>query len=524
MTRSLSKLKSTSPIAPQQKLSAFRSRFGEPHLLLAYHSALLLVITPDLMYRLWATFYQDSHGVPLNIPWIAVSDFLLNVPNREMGKESYRLDAAMRRNLLAQLRQHPRLGKQRLQEVAAFILTHIQPQLTSPNPKIRHAAEAQRWTALAYTQPEFAAQELATALANLSSPHDITEWRRLTTLIETLSTELADFQPLLTYATAMKNFICFTWHDAEATANQLRPVLDATHQLQVARVNLPIPEAVQASLPRLHPVKVSQEKTPWLIGFSMAALIIAMGLGINQFNGLMKSRSPSLRNPIATRSTKPVLSRKKMSMNSSADRFTSKESTTGFDIDVASYIANKLDIDLDILSKDSQLPRFTMDEMPYDMYSNPDFDFSDSYYEYRNRILVEKGVDIATEQDLIGKKVGVVVGSLEEQYLRFRNKQNNGKIQIVFLVSGQVVDITQAFRTKRIDAAIVSSRDSNFSVTKNSLERNAEFNFIDNSESRTKFVIIFGKDSEHVAEFNRVIREMKQNGELERLRQKWFGQ
>jgi|GEM_PF-6569184 len=551
MTRSLSKTK-PAPIAPQQKLSALHARFGEPHLLLAYHSAPLLVITPDLMYRLWATFYQDSHGVPLNIPWIAVSDFLLNVPNRELGKESYKLDANLRRSLLLQLRQHPRLGQRRLREIAAFILTHIQPQLNSPNSKVRHAAEAQRWTALAYTQPDLAAQELATALADLS-PHNITEWRRLTTLVETLATELATFQPLLTYATAMKNFMCFTAHDAEATAQQLRPVLDTRHHLQVAGVNLPIPEAVQASFPQPRPVKSSQEKTPWLIGFSMAALIVSMGLGANQFNSWMKNRSPSLPNPIVASSTKPAPIRKKLVMYtfrgpssypSSYDEVLRYSfpvnSSIRFDSDFSFYLSQYLNFKLDrqVVEFDDLIPAlqlkradFVMSGITLEKEKTKDLEFSDPYYEYSNQIIVKEGINLSTEQDLMSKKVGVMVNSLEEEYIisfnidkglaSLWNKVDNSGKRIRIVQFGTVAEMAQALRTGQIDAALTEPRASEaVGFNANSFP---DFNFIPNSQSTTKFAVIFPKGSSHAAEFNRGIREMKQDGVLDRLTQKWFG-
>ncbi|MBC7970052.1 MAG: hypothetical protein H7Z11_08005, partial [Verrucomicrobia bacterium] len=45
-----------------RRIDAFRDRFGNAHLHLAYHAALPLALTPDLMYRLWANFQQDVNG------------------------------------------------------------------------------------------------------------------------------------------------------------------------------------------------------------------------------------------------------------------------------------------------------------------------------------------------------------------------------------------------------------------------------------------------------------------------------
>ncbi len=62
-----------------RRIDAFRRRFGDGHFYLACHAALPIVLTPDLLYCLWANFQRDVTGEVLEIPWIAVSNVLLHV-------------------------------------------------------------------------------------------------------------------------------------------------------------------------------------------------------------------------------------------------------------------------------------------------------------------------------------------------------------------------------------------------------------------------------------------------------------
>lgn len=182
-----------------RRIDAFRDRFGNAHLQLAFHAALPLALTPDLMYRLWANFQQDIHGERLDIPWVAVADVLLSSLCEEVGHELYEMDREVRTALLNQLKHDTRFGQTRLRELSDFLLIYVQQQLDSPDIDIRDRAEAQRWAAIAYTHPHEAAQELSRALAT-TYQNNKTECLRIAAIVETLADPLAEFEPLLTDA------------------------------------------------------------------------------------------------------------------------------------------------------------------------------------------------------------------------------------------------------------------------------------------------------------------------------------
>jgi hypothetical protein len=225
------------PEVAQRRIEAFRKRFGEAHLYLAYHAAFPLALTPDLLYCLWANFQRDIHGEVLNMPWIAVADLLLSSLCDEVGHELYEMEGAVRNALLSQLKANPRFGTQRINELSDFLLAYIRQQLDSPDLDTRDFAQAQRWIALAYTKPTKAAQEFALRLSNLKR-EDKAEWVRMASLVETFAEPLAEFKPLLIYTRGMGHF---ARGDSERAAAQFRQLPRQRGQLDVTGVSLDIP-------------------------------------------------------------------------------------------------------------------------------------------------------------------------------------------------------------------------------------------------------------------------------------------
>ena len=124
-----------------RRIRSFRQRFGDGHFYLACHAALPLVLTPDLLYQLWATFQRDCQDDNLAMPWIAVSDLLLSGLCDEVGDELYEMDSTVRDALMQQLKDSPRLGLARVRELAAFVIAYIDPQRASADLDTRDFAQ-----------------------------------------------------------------------------------------------------------------------------------------------------------------------------------------------------------------------------------------------------------------------------------------------------------------------------------------------------------------------------------------------
>jgi hypothetical protein len=192
-----------------RRIKYFEERFGRDILILAYHAAFPIALTPDLLYRLWANFKQDIDGNALNIPWVAVANLLLSTLVDEVGYELYEMDGAVRIELLKRLKDDLRFGQQRLTELSYFLQAYVKQKLESNDPYERDLAQVQQWTALAFVEPNEAARQLASELKKVYNEQnqDKYELMRLASIIETLAEPLKDYQPLLVYSRGILNWV-----------------------------------------------------------------------------------------------------------------------------------------------------------------------------------------------------------------------------------------------------------------------------------------------------------------------------
>ena len=203
------------------------------------------------------------------------------------------------------------------------------------------------------------------------------------------------------------------------------------------------------------------------------------------------------------------------------DTASGKDDIIGFDVDIAKYITNQLGYDLEIKDTDfsgiipalqSGRADFAMAGMTPTEERKKNVDFSEIYYEAKNTIVTRKGSNLKTPEDLAGKKVGVQLGSTQEKTAKeFKN------VQLVAL--NKTGDLVQEVKARRIDAAVIEDTIARGFIANNP---DLEFNTIPSSGEEAGSAIAFPKNSRLVADFNRVLAEMKQSGEIERLVKKWF--
>ena len=224
-----------------RRIEGFAKQYGEAHRNLARHAAFPLVLTPDLLYQIWANFVPEA-------PWTAVAHVLLSRLCRQVGYEMYEIDIADRNLLLRELKEQ--FEQERLDELGEFLLDYVAQRLTEDDADTQDLREAQEWTALAYTRPDEAARELAEALSLRVKQQDMTEVFRLTSLVETFAEPLAQsgFEPLLIYTDGMRTFICGNQESAAARFAKL-PVQRG--QVEIAGVSLDIPLEESAIPPNI---------------------------------------------------------------------------------------------------------------------------------------------------------------------------------------------------------------------------------------------------------------------------------
>ncbi|WP_293154570.1 MULTISPECIES: tetratricopeptide repeat protein [unclassified Microcoleus] len=231
-----------------KRIEGFAKQFGQAHQNLALHAAFPLVLTPDLLYQIWANFLPEA-------PWTAVAHVLLSRLCRQVGYEMYEIDIADRNLLLRELKEQ--FGQKRLDELGEFLIDYVAQRLTGDDPETRDLAEAQEWTALAYTKPDEAARQLAESLrakvgVKPEDMEDIGEVLRLTSLVETFAEPLTQegFEPLLIYSRGMANFVRGNLEEAK---NQFNKIRRQKSELKVAGVKLdtPVDRKIPFVLPQL---------------------------------------------------------------------------------------------------------------------------------------------------------------------------------------------------------------------------------------------------------------------------------
>jgi ABC-type amino acid transport substrate-binding protein len=228
----------------------------------------------------------------------------------------------------------------------------------------------------------------------------------------------------------------------------------------------------------------------------------------------------------------PTAEKKKLIMATSADyppyeyhdTSSGKDEIVGFDIDIANYIANELGFEFEVKDMDFNglLPAlqagradFVMAGMTPKPERLQNADFSVIYYDAKNSIVAKKGSNLTKWEDLAGKKVAVQLGSIQEGDAKEMAKTVQG-MEIKSL--NKIGEIIQELKSGRVDAAIIED-----TVAKGYTQSNPdiEFNTIP-SEGPSGSAVAFPKGSKYVEDFNKVIKKMQENGELEKLVKKWF--
>ncbi|PGA00336.1 transporter substrate-binding domain-containing protein [Bacillus wiedmannii] len=197
----------------------------------------------------------------------------------------------------------------------------------------------------------------------------------------------------------------------------------------------------------------------------------------------------------------------------------------GFDVDVAKYIGKELGYEVKVKDMDfggllaslsSGKVDFVMAGMTPTAERKNNVDFTDIYFVAKNMVVSKKDSNIQSVEDLKGKKVGVQTGSIQEE------KAAEFKKQVDFKVEGRdrIPEIVQEIKAGRFDAAIIED-----TVAKNYLEKMKELQGIEIKEAPEEVgaAIALPKNSDKTAEFNKVIKKMQENGEMDKLVKKWFG-
>lgn len=198
----------------------------------------------------------------------------------------------------------------------------------------------------------------------------------------------------------------------------------------------------------------------------------------------------------------------------------------GFDIDIAKYITQELGYELEIKDMDfsgvvpalqAKRADFGMAGMTPTEEREKSVDFSSLYYDAKNIIVAKKDSGITKFEDLVGKKIGVQLGTTQEAAVKKRIEESGEDFTIDS--RNKIGEIIQEIKIGRIDATILDKTVAQAYLRTNS---DLESHVLEDEVGDTGSAIAFPKGSELIDDFETVLQQMRDNGELDRLITKWF--
>jgi polar amino acid transport system substrate-binding protein len=194
----------------------------------------------------------------------------------------------------------------------------------------------------------------------------------------------------------------------------------------------------------------------------------------------------------------------------------------GFDVDVISEVAKRLDLDLTI--KDSSFDALqsgaalnagqcdlAASAMTITEEREANLDFTEGYYDSKQSLLVPAGSDIASIDDLDGKKVGVQQGTTGKAYAE---ENASGADLISFPSDGEMF---QAIKGGQVDA-LLQDLPVNLDHTKS-----GEFELVEtyDTDEAYGFAIKQG-NTQLVEDVNGALDEMREDGTYDKIYNTYF--
>lgn len=219
--------------------------------------------------------------------------------------------------------------------------------------------------------------------------------------------------------------------------------------------------------------------------------------------------------------------KKTLVMGTSADfaPFESRNTSgdiVGFDIDLANHIADELGYELKIkdMKFDGLIGALQTDRVDMVLAGmsatekrSQNVDFSKQYNHSGEMFVTTPDSNIESLEQLKGKTVGVQLGTIQEEGAKKIQKEVDFKIKQV----DNSTTLIQELKSNRIDVAYMDK-----AVATGYIEEQSLTGFDDPTTSSPGMAVAFPKDSDLKEDVNKVIKEMKENGELEKLKDEWL--
>lgn len=197
--------------------------------------------------------------------------------------------------------------------------------------------------------------------------------------------------------------------------------------------------------------------------------------------------------------------------------------TVGLDIDVAQFIANRLNRKLIVQDMDfnglipalqSNKVDFVMAGLSISEERKKNVDFTIAYFEPQFTLLTLKDNPVKSLKELANKKVGVQLGSVMESFLKDLS-ETTPNLTLESLPKN--IPLIENLKLGRLDGVMVEDAQAKAFVEANP---NLIANYLPGSQG--EYAIALKKNSPWLSEFNIAIDELKRTGELDRIKQKWI--
>jgi len=194
----------------------------------------------------------------------------------------------------------------------------------------------------------------------------------------------------------------------------------------------------------------------------------------------------------------------------------------GIDIEIAQAITDELGYELEIKDMDfaglvqslqSKQADFSMAAMSATEERKKSVDFSDVYYVANHAVISLKDSGIEEEANLAGKKVAAQLGTIQEDKVL----ELEESIGLTAETRDKVAELIQELKSNRLDAIMVED-----TVAEGYLKLNPDLQSFTIGDSESGYAIAFPKDSDLTEEFNKVLKEMIEDGTVDTIVKKYF--
>ena len=201
----------------------------------------------------------------------------------------------------------------------------------------------------------------------------------------------------------------------------------------------------------------------------------------------------------------------------------------GFDIDLANEVCKKMGMELKTqtiswAAKEQELDSGNIDciwnGFGYTEDRNNAMTLSKPYVKDKSMFVVKEDSSYEDQYELKGKKIGVQSGSTQEKRL---NESNYGKELGEIIGYTDYLTALMDLETGNIDAVYMSQISGNYIIEKQNKEFKT-FDAIGIGEESKGMVIAFKKGNVELKDkVEKALDELKQEGKLKELSEKWFG-